>query len=511
MCYEIGFGIVRDPCKSEALIERCHEYDRMNFARELQLVKNNHYGWSSSKNERLSSNYRKMSMAPTSSLPLSYLRQGVIKEIEVQYRREISDAEHGLRPNHVFVLILQKELSNILLQSGKKGEAENLKAQIRDTEKKISEYNPSRDVGIGANLSAIISLSEQPGRAKDAEELCSEIFAQTSSMLGANSFTAAEALWTQAIIAANHARWEEAERLSLQSLGINVRELGETHPDNIVRAHVVALIFGKQEKWDEAETLVTRSMQRSIKILGDEHNHHISGKSHLAWIQFLREKERPPHLRQWAAIETQQIEVMKGFIKVHEQENITTVITMNNLTAIWSEQRLWRIAKVLFEQVIQASKKFYGEEHPETLKNMENMLSVLYEIMKRKDTLAKITGRQTCYGPIYCEAFELSAKIRGWDDLRTVNLATWVRGMLMHQRKFQKAEILQTRIMETRKRIQGVEHEDILDEFRCLAIIVRKQVRLREALKVLEKYLHNKPLFARLGQRAQLCLGLRVV
>ncbi len=41
VCYEIGFGVVRDPRKSQELIRRCDKYDRMNFTRELGLVKGN--------------------------------------------------------------------------------------------------------------------------------------------------------------------------------------------------------------------------------------------------------------------------------------------------------------------------------------------------------------------------------------------------------------------------------------------------------------------------------------
>ena len=515
VCYEIGFGVARDPSKSQELLGRCHEYDRVNFSRELYLVKGKGYGWARSGRE--SSNYRKMFLAQTGNgapkynLALSYFRQGNIEDIELQYRKEILDAENSLGASHYFVSALKKELKDILLQRGQQSEAEELKAQLRDRSLRWSQYDPSRDVGIGANLDAILSLSEQTGRAKDAEELCRKILASASKRLGVDSPTTLEALWTLATIAGNQGRWEEAERLSVQALDASARELGETHPDNMARTRDLARIFAKQEKWDEAETLVARTMESSRKILGEEHVIHISSVAHLVWMRFLRQEQRPPHLRQWAAIETQQTEVMKKYISVLGQEYRGTVVAMNNLAMIWSQQRLWRIAKTLFGQVIKTSKEVYGEEHPETLEYMGNMVSGLHKEMIRKESLVMITGRRpTCGGPIHRDVFELSAKIRGWDDLGTVNLAGWLVWTLTDQRQFEEAEVLQTRIADTRTRLQGEKHPDALRSIRALAIIIRKQGRLREALKVLEKWLHDKSRFVKIVWRAQLCLGLVV-
>lgn len=515
VCYEIGFGVARDPHRAEELIEKCHEYDRMNFTRELVLVKINHYGWGTI--ERQSSNYRKMFLAQTGngapkySLALSYVNQGIIEDIEIQYRKEISDTEISLGASHYFVFALKEELRDILLQRGQQSEAEELRAQIRDRKKRIFEYDPSRDVGIGANLAAILSLSQQTGRGKDAEVLCQKILASTSDKLGVNSARTMEALWTLATIAGNQGRWEEAERLSVQAIEISARELGETHPDHMARARDLARIFAKQEKWDEAETLVTRSIEASVKVLGEMNEIHISCTAHLVWMRFLQQEQRPLHLRQWAAIETEQVEVMKKYIKVLGRNNRGTITAMNNLAMIWSQQRLWRIAKALFGQVIEASKEVYGEEHPETLEKMVNMVSGIQEEMKRKDSLAMIAGRRrTCDGPFHQELFELSTKIWGWDDLRTAGRAGWLVWALTDHREFEKAEVLQRRIVETRMRLQGEKHPQALQSIRILSILIRKRGRLREALQVVEEGLHDKSLFVRFVWRAQLCLGLVV-
>jgi len=151
LCYEIGFGVARDPSKSQELISKCEEHDLINFARELELVKANTYGWGLY--DRVSTNYRKMYLAttgngaPKNSLSVSYIRQRNIEYIELQYRKEIIDVENGLGANHPFVFALKRELRDILIQRGQQSEAEKIKAQIKDRYMRLSQYDPSRTPG----------------------------------------------------------------------------------------------------------------------------------------------------------------------------------------------------------------------------------------------------------------------------------------------------------------------------------------------------------------------------
>lgn len=513
VCYEIGFGVVRDPCKSQELIRRCDEYDCMNFTRELGLVKGNRYGWGLI--DRESTNYRKMFLAntgngaPKYSLSLSYLRQGNAEDIELQYRKEIIDAENGLGASHEFVFALKKELGEMLIQRGQQSEAEDIRAQIRDRNMRLSQYDPSRPAGSRANLAGILSLQSRQDRARDAEELCRKALASASRYLGTNHIATAEALSALSTIAGDQERWEEAEELLVQAIEMSVKALGQTHPDNLSLTKDLARIFAKQEKWEEAETLVTRSTETSMKILGEEHPISITNMASLVWVWAIQQQRRPPRRRQWTTIETQQVEVMKKHIKVFGRDHTDTVTSMNNLAIIWSEQRLWRIAKILFGHMVKASEEVFGKEHPRTLEHMANMAYGYQEEMIRKDSLAAIIGRrQTCDGTLHREILELSAKILGWDDPLTLNRARWLVWILIDQRQFKEAEILQVRVMETRVRLQGEKHPDALRSMRNLAVTIQKQGRLREAIKLMDKGLQGKSLFARLYWRLQLSLNL---
>ncbi|MCJ1455458.1 hypothetical protein MMC28_005813 [Mycoblastus sanguinarius] len=203
---------------------------------------------------------------------------------------------------------------------------------------------------------------------------------------------------------------------------------------------------------------------------------------------------------------------MKKYIKVFGRDYADTVTSMNNLAMIWSYQRLWRIAETLFEHVVKASKEVFGAEHPRTLEHMSNMAYGYQEEMIRKDSLAAIIGRrQTCDGTLHREILELSANILGWDDPLTLIRASWLVWILTDQRQFKEAEILQVRVMETRVRLLGEKHPDALRSMRNLAVTIRKQGRLREAIKLMDKGLQGKSLFAKLLWRLQLSLNLFVI
>ena len=102
VCCKVGFGVARDSNKSQEFMRRCSEYDHINFARELELVETGPYHWYQGSDSRTRTNYRKMFLArinfraPEHGLLLTYLKQGNIDNIEVQYWNEIIDIQRSL-------------------------------------------------------------------------------------------------------------------------------------------------------------------------------------------------------------------------------------------------------------------------------------------------------------------------------------------------------------------------------------------------------------------------------
>lgn len=47
ICYEVGFGIERDPKRSQELLRKCGDDGQVNFLQELESAKRNEYDWTS--------------------------------------------------------------------------------------------------------------------------------------------------------------------------------------------------------------------------------------------------------------------------------------------------------------------------------------------------------------------------------------------------------------------------------------------------------------------------------
>lgn len=512
ICYEIGFGVVRDPCKSQELIKNCDVCDRENFTIQLDSVKLDQYNWGSI--SRDSTNFIKLFLArtgkttPKHSLSLPYLRHGNTKDIELQYRKEIIDVENSLGANHRFVFALKDDLRKMLKRRGQQSEADEIRAQIN---MRFSQFDPSLPLGGRTNLAAILSLSKQGGRARDAEELCRRALAEASQVLDLNKLASVGALSVLSTIIADQGRWKEAEELSVQAMEMSAKELGPTHPDVLSLARDLAEIYAEQGMWDKAESLIARSLETHIKIWGEEHPFSITSMASRTWVWTLQQQRGLQRRRRWKTIESLQVEVMKKHIKVFGRDHPNTLTSMTIMAIIWSEQRLWRIAKILLGHVVRASEQAFGEEHRSTLEYMAHMAAVYQNEMICKDSLAAITGRrQTCDGKLHRKTLELSAKILGWDDPLTLDRACQLVWILTYQRQYKEAEVLQVRIMETRVRLQGEKHPDALRSMRQLAVTIRKQGRLREAIKLMDKGLQGKSIFRRLCWRLPLSLGFFV-
>lgn len=102
ICFEVGFGVARDPKRSQELLKRCRDDNRMNFLRELESAKRDEYDWTIFRfDER--SNYQKMYLDPTGDntprqnlfMPISNMR--IYKSSSESIGRKSQILRSGLR------------------------------------------------------------------------------------------------------------------------------------------------------------------------------------------------------------------------------------------------------------------------------------------------------------------------------------------------------------------------------------------------------------------------------
>ena len=505
ICYEIGFGIARDPKRSQELLKRCGDDDRVTFLRELESAKRNEYhGPRFRINER--SNYQKMDLAPTGentpkqNLYHTYIQHEDPLVVEQEYRKEITDIEIGLGYGHRFVLELKMQLMEILLQCGRHKEAEKVKAQIKRILAKASGHEHSRAVAAKSNLALLTSLMtgrERPNMSLfcvQANSLASEDFGHLATV---------DAVYALASIAADQALPTEAEVPFLRMLEISSKVLGQEHPGTLDHASKLLFTLGGRGDHEKALEILRRVRKTCKTVLEQRDPAGFLRPQYLVWMLGLQQ--------QWTKAEALQKEIVHLNIKMLGLDDANTLSSMGQLGVIFLEQGRLQKSNVLYLQVVELSEKILGKEHPKTLEFMGHLATVCQQQQYRLDSLEKIVGKRQPSEKVerlHRKIVDLSAKSLGAEHPLTLMRTAWWAWILYHQKRLEEAEKLERRIMETRVRILGEEHPDTLESLVELAYTVRKQGRWKEAGALMRKGTKTKPFLSRISWQIQLFLRL---
>lgn len=505
ICYEIGFGIARDPKRSQELLERCGDEDRVKFLHELESAKRNEYIWTNFRfNEK--SNYQKMDLAPTGentpkqNLYHTYIEHEDPQVVEQEYRKEITDTEIGLGYGHRFVLELRTQLVEVLLQCGRHKEAEKVKSQIRRILAKASGHEQSRAVAAKSNLALLSSLMmsrERPNMhlfCLQAASLASEDFGHLATV---------DALYALTSIAADQALPKDAEVSVMRMREISSKVLGQEHPGTLDHASKVLWTLGEQGNYEKSLEILRRVRETCKTVLEYRNPPGYFTPSYLVWTLGMQQR--------WTKAEALQKEIVHLNLKVLGHDNANTLSSMGQLGVIFLEQGKIHKSKVIHLQVVELSEKLLGKEHPKTLESMGHLAAVCQQQQYRLCSLEKIVGRRQPSEKVerlHRRIVDLSAKLLGPEHPLTLNRTAWWAWILYHQQRLEEAEKLERQIVETRVRVLGERHPDTLDGIIELAYTIRKQGRWKEAVALMSKGNQTKPFLSRVSCQVQLFLRL---
>ncbi|XTI94184.1 hypothetical protein V2W45_1473413 [Cenococcum geophilum] len=147
-------------------------------------------------------------------------------------------------------------------------------------------------------------------------------------------------------------RWDEAEQPFMQVMEASARVLGKDHPSTLTSMANLASTFWNQGRWKEAEELEVQVMEMRKRNQG-------------------RWKEAEELKVQEA--EELNVQVMETRKRVLGQEHPDTLTSMANLVSMYRNQGRWKEAEELEVQVMETRKRVLGHEHPDTLTTMNNL------------------------------------------------------------------------------------------------------------------------------------------
>ncbi|KAL8934723.1 MAG: hypothetical protein Q9216_005761 [Gyalolechia sp. 2 TL-2023] len=162
------------------------------------------------------------------------------------------------------------------------------------------------------------------------------------------------------------------------------------------------------------------------------------------------------------------------------EEHPDTLRIVNDLATALSEQGKYGAAEEMGWRAVKGQEKALGEEHPETLNSVTNLANVLSYQMKHE--AAERMGRR---------ALEGWEKALGPTHDDTLNSVHCLAMALYGQEKYEAAEMMCRRAFEGSEKSLGKEHQRTLTSVHNLALVLGKQGKLKAAEEMCQRVLEG--------------------
>ncbi|KAI9761339.1 MAG: hypothetical protein M1840_001963 [Geoglossum simile] len=306
------------------------------------------------------------------------------------------------------------------------------------------------------------------GSSIDAEKMSMKSMKVRKKLLGEEHEDTLSSMAMVALACNLKGQWKEAEELNVQVMETCKRVLGEEHPSTLTSMANLASTFRNQGRWKEAEELQAKELEICSRVLGEEHPDTLTSMANLA--STYRNQGR------WKEAEELEVQVMETRKRVLGEEHPDTLTSMANLASTYWNQGRWKEAEELEVQVMETSKRVLGEEHPSTLTSMANLASTYWN-----------QGRWKEAEELQAKELEICSRVLGEEHPDTLTSMANLASTYRNQGRWKEAEELEVQVMETSKRVLGEEHPYTLTSMANLAFMFKSQGCNREAILLLEK------------------------
>lgn len=152
------------------------------------------------------------------------------------------------------------------------------------------------------------------------------------------------------------------------------------------------------------------------------------------------------------------------------EEHPDTLSSMNNLGALYSNQRRLTEAEALFVQVLDARKRVLGIEHQNTLNTMTN-LAQLYDRQ----------GRTADAERAYLQVLGLRQRVMGHDHPDSRLIMNNLGLFYLRQGRLAEADAMLTQLLDIQRRKLGRDHPDALKTADNIGLLYLQEQRYDEA------------------------------
>ena len=172
----------------------------------------------------------------------------------------------------------------------------------------------------------------------------------------------------------------------------------------------------------------------------------------------------------WNEAEQLQIRVSETRKRDLGEEHPDTLMSMGNLMETYWSQGRWKEAEQLGVQVSETRKRVLGDEHPDTLDSMGDLASTYSN-----------QGRWKEAEQLEVEVLETRRRVLGEEHPHTLMTMGNLAWTYRNQGRWKEAERLEVQVLEMRKRVLGDEHSATLTSMGNLASTYWSQGQWKEA------------------------------
>jgi tetratricopeptide (TPR) repeat protein len=162
-------------------------------------------------------------------------------------------------------------------------------------------------------------------------------------------------------------------------------------------------------------------------------------------------------------------------------EHPNTLANMEELGMAYGKQGRWDDAVKVLEKVLEVRIRVLGEEHLDTLRAMGN-LAAIYRVQGRRNDTVKLKEK----------VLEVRIRVLGEEHLDTLTAMANLAAIYYDQGRWNDALKLKEKVLEARIRLLGEEHPDTLTTMANLAAIYHAQGRWNDKVKLKEKVLEAR-------------------
>jgi tetratricopeptide (TPR) repeat protein len=381
-----------------------------------------------------------------------------------------------------------------------------------------------QSLGLAESLDAatveleLAGMYHRMGQTFDADKASDRALSIRTKLLGENSPAVAEALNSQAEIAASQGYYRQAVNYCDRALKI-LQSHPDTQPLQLAQLKFTAAwLNGYQNNLDAAEKLLQEALEIVINTAGNEHPLAISCQASLGDVyQQMGTHRYQKAYEQYSlaldAAEThlgishfQTLQLLKAlasfcrkrgeydaadeFAQRHNdnvaiggwEETADAATRLNNIGYSLQEKGEYGKAEPLYKQALQMRLKVLGKEHPDTAQSLNNLAALYY-----------FQGRYDEAEPLYNRALQIRLKVLGQEHPDTASSFNNLAWLYKSQGTYDEAEPLFKQALQICLKVLGQKHPDTAITLNNLAGLYNSQGRYDEA-----ESLYNQALQIRL-------------